>query len=464
MYHVKFRSERPFLRPAKFVFAMVVLIATMLLGLLPTAAQKDSWLYAEDISTMPPTSIRYWFYESPERTALGEQQLQQFQELFPNITVEGRQAPQAVDNAQLLAFIRTGTNSHIHQSFYKEDVWYIENDILMPLEGLPGFDELRARLPDNMNYVWKDGHVYSLSWYYGGVALCYNSDLVIEAGLDPVNPPATYSEFLTWAQALTQDKNGDGTTDQWFIAPPLGEEWWWWSLAFSPFYIAATGSGAVLDADGNPMFNNPQGIKPYELMQTLFSEGYATTSTEAESPFVNGIVAAEYPCWMGSHRGLQDTAPEDFEYITGPIPRPDDAEFEGNPNFLFVRNLALVQERDKTGEEADRIMRASWEFMKFLLSEEQMAADFAVSAEPPATSDLLTNPVYEPTIASLGDHFRWQVDYVLREGVLGDMSSGKIVEMESFLQRAYLNVAYGRLSAADAVAQAEQDVINLLSQ
>jgi ABC-type glycerol-3-phosphate transport system substrate-binding protein len=88
---------------------------------LAKAAQGTDWLHAEDASTLPDTTIRYWFYESPERTALGEQQVEEFQTLFPNITVEGRTAPDAVDNEQLLAFIRAGTNSHVHQTVNNED-------------------------------------------------------------------------------------------------------------------------------------------------------------------------------------------------------------------------------------------------------------------------------------------------------------------------------------------------------
>src|SRR5688572_14078100 len=81
-----------------------------------TAAEGSAWLAAEDIASMPETTMRYWFYESPERVALGEEQVKQFKELYPNITVEGRTAPPAVDNEMLVAFIKAGTNSHVHQS------------------------------------------------------------------------------------------------------------------------------------------------------------------------------------------------------------------------------------------------------------------------------------------------------------------------------------------------------------
>lgn len=36
------------------------------------AAQETDWLTSGDLADMPETPMRYWFYESPERTALGK--------------------------------------------------------------------------------------------------------------------------------------------------------------------------------------------------------------------------------------------------------------------------------------------------------------------------------------------------------------------------------------------------------
>ena len=102
---------------------------------------------------MPATTMRYWYYETPERTALGEKQVAAFQKMFPNITVDGRTAPPAVDNEMLVAFIKAGTNSHVHQSVCNEDTWYITRDLLLALEDLPGFKEVWDRMNPNLNYT-----------------------------------------------------------------------------------------------------------------------------------------------------------------------------------------------------------------------------------------------------------------------------------------------------------------------
>ena len=67
-----------------------------------------------------------------------------------------------------------------------------------------------------------------------------------------------------------------------------------------------------------------------------------------------------------------------------------------------MRNFAIMREQEKQGAEADAINRAAWEFMKFLLSDEQLAADFAVTGSLPPTKDLLTtNPLFTEILDGL---------------------------------------------------------------
>lgn len=422
-----------------------------------SAAQETDWLHAEDISAMPATPIRYWFYESPERVALGEQQVQEFQGLFPNITVEGRTAPPAVDNEQLLAYIKAGTNSHVHQTVNNEDTWYIRHNLLQPLDELPGFQELWDRLDPRDNYTWSDGHVYSLSWYTDPMAMYYNKALVVAAGLDPEKPPTTYTEYLAWAAALTNEANG-----QWFISLPIGEEWWNYEFVHYPYYVAAKGDNQVISEDGTKaVFNTPSVLASYELVNELFRKGYSAAGPFDVDPFLAGVVASTLEgAW--TLNTIRTSAPEDFEFIMGPLPKPDDAQHEGNPSFVFVRSLNLMREQQKQGEEAQRIDRAAWEFMKYLLSPEQMAADFAAAADFPPAKDLLTDDRYTATLDSLGPQARWLAEYA-DQGFIYDMNSPYEAEVMAILQETWSKMALGDLSPQDALNEAEQRVNELLA-
>ncbi len=58
---------------------------------------------------------------------------------------------------------------------------------------------------DIMRGVRFDGEVYGLPTYGGIYAEIYNRDLVEAAGLDASNPPETFAEYKTWAEALSGD-------------------------------------------------------------------------------------------------------------------------------------------------------------------------------------------------------------------------------------------------------------------
>ena len=156
------------------------------------------------------------------------------------------------------------------------------------------------------------------------------------------------------------------------------------------------------------------------------------------------------------------SAPEGFEFFAGPVPKPDDAPHEGNPTFRFVRSLNLMREQQKEGEEAERINRAAWEFMKYLLSPEQMAADFAVSGDFPPTKDVLTNPLYTEPMDSLGPATRWLAEYG-QQGFIYDMNSLYEAEAMAILQETWSAMALGNATPQDALAEAEQRVNELLA-
>lgn len=428
-----------------------------------TAAPGEiDWLTAEDITDMPETTIRYWYYESPERTALGEQQAAEFMDMYPNIKIVGSTAPDYVDNEMLLPYIKTKNHSHIHQSVNNEDLWYIDHDLLYPLDTLPGFQEQWDRLYPQYNYEWIDGHVYSLSWYVSPMLLYFNTELVVEAGLDPDNPPVTYSEFFEWAEALTK-RDAAGNVIQWAMAPWIGEDWWYWEFMVYPFYYNATGTNSYISEDGTQAtFNTDMGRKMYEFWDFMFTNEYAARASFELNPFINGQVAIglEGP-W--NVRTIANDAPPGFEYFITHLPKPDDSTVTDRRTWSLVRNFALIPDTELTDEENARTIRASWEFMKFLLSDEQLAADYAISGDIPPVRDILTNPLFTEITDGYGEKME-QIIAMAKDSYIDGMDTIYVVETNNYLQQAFLKIAYGEMTAAEAVDWAEAEVNKVLTE
>jgi ABC-type glycerol-3-phosphate transport system substrate-binding protein len=109
------------------------------------------------------------------------------------------------------------------------------------------------------------------------------------------------------------------------------------------------------------------------------------------------------------------------------------------------------------------MMRAAWEFMRYLLSPAQAAADFDVSGEPPSQADYLTNPLYTNKAAELGPQFQWHAQYVLEEGMIGDLTSVKAVDYMDFQQKLYLNIIRNKMTPAEGLKWAEDETIKMLA-
>jgi len=65
-----------------------------------------------------------------------------------------------------------------------------------------------------------EGHYYGIPFVGESFVLWYRKDLLEQAG---VKPPTTWDEWLAAAKALTIDKNGDGTIDQYGMVLPASE-------------------------------------------------------------------------------------------------------------------------------------------------------------------------------------------------------------------------------------------------
>ena len=91
-----------------------------------------------------------------------------------------------------------------------------------------------------------DGQIYGLPWSMEAMCLVYNKDMFREAGLDPEKPPTNWEELVECAKALTVDKDGDGTIDQYgygLVGNLTGNTW----FRFVPELWSA--GGEVANAD-----------------------------------------------------------------------------------------------------------------------------------------------------------------------------------------------------------------------
>lgn len=131
-----------------------------------------------------------------------------------------------------------------------------------------------------------DGRIYGLPFDMGMVGMWYNKALFEEAGLDPDNPPATWSEFL---DAVTTLKEAGITPIALAGAAPWTQHYW-----FSYLAIRVMGVDGYTAAREAKSFDDPGFLRAAELWKELVDM----------EPFQSGFLQQGY--------GGEDSSPAVF--------------------------------------------------------------------------------------------------------------------------------------------------------
>lgn len=194
----------------------------------------------------------------PEAVAAWEEQVARFQEMYPNVTIEGTDYAYAPDSfAALVAGNQVPT---LFEVYLTDPSKMIEQGVAMdltPFIEAQGLNEVIN--PDILDISAQDGLYYGIPRFAYAMGLAYNMDMLKEAGYDA--PPATWDELAEMAQVLTN--RDEGVAGFSFITDGSGATGWHQTtlgynfgldnadivaIADDGSYQANFGDGAMLDS------------------------------------------------------------------------------------------------------------------------------------------------------------------------------------------------------------------------
>lgn len=321
-----------------------------------------------------------------------------------NITVLENEA----FKARLATVMQSGEPPDIFQSWGGGVLWQyadagLVKDISPALEG-EWKDSIAATAAQEL--YGKDGAYYGVPWEWGAVGLYYNKDLFEQAGLDPENPPATWSEFLNTVEVLKEA----GITP---LTVGEGDKWpghfWWVYLA-----IRNGGEDAFLKAfTREGAFTDPAFVKAGQDLQDLinlepFPEGYlGFTYPDSSAVFGNGEAAMEL---MGQwHQNVQRDSSESGEGVAnlGWFPFPMVEGGAGNASDVLGGGDGFAVGKDAPEE--------AIAFLRFLTSaENQIQALEQVGFGPPTaagTESAITDPIQRAIVDARNNAAYFQLYY-----------------------------------------------------
>jgi sn-glycerol 3-phosphate transport system substrate-binding protein len=222
--------------------------------------------------------------------------------------------------------------------------------------------------PNIAAYYTIDGKLYSMPFNSSTPLLYYNKTAFKEAGLDPDTPPTNFDEIIEMAEKLTI-KDADGKTVRWGFG--MGNYGWFfeqWIGKMGLHYVDNDNGRSEEPATKVVFDENGGAAEIFKIWKKLFDEGIITYlgrgNTDAKAAFISGDIVITLES-TAALKSLLTNVGDDFEIGTGFFPNihPDD---KGGVS-IGGGSLWMLQ----TGDDARQ--KASWEFIKYMISPDVQA-------------------------------------------------------------------------------------------
>lgn len=194
----------------------------------------------------------------------------QFEEAHPDITVTLEITTTEGLPQRILAALQSGAAPDVIDVQYPWVRGYAQNDLVVPLD-----DVLQDRDDYNeaaLGYVTWNDQLWAIPYRVESIAVIYNRGHFADAGLDPDAPPATWSELVDTAKALTRDgRSGFAITGGGEVGNTL----------FRSLPFIWMNGGEIISQDGKTaMVNQPEAVEAVKFYTDMLVEhGVSPAST-----------------------------------------------------------------------------------------------------------------------------------------------------------------------------------------
>ena len=288
----------------------------------------------------------------------------------------------------ILAAVVGRTTPDVYANMWQGDVEaFARAGVLVPLDTLPGFLDVMYQRCDSsviQEATSQDGHIYQVPWKINPIMMLYNVRLFQAIGME--RPPATYSEFLSAAEKMKADTDGDGYVDRWIGYLNVNVTWWKRLFDFYPLYLAAS-HGAPLVQGERVVFNNRAARRVFRFLRKLYAGNYLPRDPMEgrQDPFLTGQVATQFTGpWAVSY--LEKFKPEGFQYQFAPVPVPDDHQ---GPIFTYgdPKNIVIFNTSPNP--------RLAWKFVRFMIEKENDRRFLEMTDQLPRRKNLFRDPYFQ---------------------------------------------------------------------
>lgn len=222
-----------------------------------------------------------------------------------------------------------------------------------------------------------DGKTYGLAFTFSTPILYINGKLFEEAGLDPNQPPTTWTEMLEMAKTIKEKTGVDGFG----LAPDNG----WVTEGI----VYTAGSDMVNDDKTKAVFATDETVKAFELWKSFYTEGCAAkgSDTELSQQFMAGNLAMhiQSTSMLSGFKSASEASGWKLYGAAMPGLNGNEAVPVNSGSCLAVR------------PDSDQKAQAIWEFIKYATGKEGYTIITSEIGYLPLRTELANDPQYLKT-------------------------------------------------------------------
>lgn len=354
----------------KFIQSFVVLF---LLSFVLMACSNDDQASSSSNSG-DKTTISFWHAMSGDNGKALEDIVDKFNEQSDSVKVEAVYQGSYDDSLSKLRAVGGSKEAPAIVQVFEIGTKYMkESDFITPMQKFIDEDDFDISvLEENiLSYYTIDDQLYSMPFNTSNAVMFYNKDMFKEAGLDPNNPPQTFSEVKEAAEKLADGEKTFGFT--------MGTIGWFFEQ------LMANQGALYLDNDNGrsgdateAVVNSEEGLKIFTWLDDMNKaktfKNYGSNWEDPRSPFFAGQVGMYLDSTANTAEVIKNSP---FEVGSAPLPVPDGVD----PQGVIVGGASLWITNQVSEEE----QKAAWEFVKFMTKADVQAEWAAATGYFPIT-------------------------------------------------------------------------------
>lgn len=289
----------------------------------------------------------------------------------------------------------------------------------------------------------RNGIQVAMPWSLSNPVVFYNADMFAQAGLDPANPPQTWTQIREASIAIKEKTGNYGL----YIQEP-GDFWAQQAL------IESNGAQLLMKT-GNDWITGIDSVESIEAFQ-LYADMVLTDQTAIHAPWEQGVNA-----FIGGKIGMVITTiarrnhiegSANFNLAAAPFPSFDDKQtrLPAGGNVLMI-----------TANETDR-QQAAWKFIKYLHEAEPTTLWIKGTGYVPLISDIAKDPNFLKPFMDENPIMSVAMDQVGNTVPWVNFPGANAMRIEQILIDTRAAILTGQKEVADALREAAQSINELL--